>query len=406
MEDIKITEGTRKKLKVVWLCYFTNDNVQLFLKPYKKVNESSHWITGLIKLFENSNDIELHVISQHEWISGYKNFVLNSVHYHFFNKGIPLVGRHWPGFFQFDLWTGYFNLKRHISRIIKKVNPDIIHLHGAEHTYSFVTRKFLFKYPVFITIQGFVHKVARKTKIVNRRAEKEIELIKLFKHFGYRTEQMGVDIKSINPDAVLHWHSYAEISIIPRQVEKSFDLVFFARITQEKGIIDLLKALAIIKKEKPDIRLCIIGPGKTDGLKEMAHELNISDNIIWAGFLPTREDVHDMASMAKISVLPTFNDIVSGTIIESLFLKIPVVAYNTGSIHEVNKNNEIISLVDIGNISELAQVIKKLLDDENLLKKVAEKGYERAVEMFFISNNQTKQDLLNAYYQIINDYKK
>ena len=123
------------------------------------------------------------------------------------------------------------------------------------------------------------------------------------------------------------------------------------------------------------------------------------------GFLPTQDDVHRLASQAKISVLPTYHDVISGTILESMFLKIPVVAYDVGSIHEVNKKEEIISLIGKQNIDELAHKINYLLDNPDIAEKRAEKGYERAHEMFYHSNDEIKDSLLQAYNKVINDFK-
>jgi len=398
-------KNSKQKIKVVWLCYFTNNFVQDQLKPTKRIDEFAPWISSLIKLFENSNDIELHVVSQHKWISGYKSFENNSVYYHFYNAGIPVIGRQWPGFFELDLWTDFYAQKSSVKKIIKKVNPDIIHLHGAENDFSASALQFHKKYPVFVTVQGFIHQSSFKSKRIQNRIDKEFEVYNTFNHIGFRTETMGKEIKKINSSAKLLWHDYPLKPITPLEVSKKYDLVFFARLSRDKGIHDLLKALSIIKTDRPEISLCVMGGGKTDALKQFADELNISDNIYWAGFLPTQDDVHRLASQAKISVLPTYHDIISGTIIESLFLKLPVVAYNAGSIHEVNKNEEIISLVEIGDVNGLVKVIQQLLADQKLLKEKADKGFERVFEMFGSNNDKVKKDLLNAYNIVINDFK-
>ena len=407
MEDKKVIpqQASHKKLKVVWLCYFSNEFVQDQLRPIKRIGEIAPWINSLIKLFENNNEIELHIVSQHEWISGYKRFISKGITFHFFNKGMPVIGRHWPSIFPFDFWNDYFFIKKHIRHIVKRVNPDIIHLHGAENEFSSSILQFHNIYPVFITVQGFINKSSVKSKRAQRRTIREFEIYKTYKHYGIRTETMGKDIKYLSPHAVLHWHSYPNNEIKTQIAEKKYDLVFFARVTKEKGIEDLLEAVSIIKKDKADISLCVIGEGKTDGLKKLAADLNISENIYWAGFLPTQDDVHKLASQARISVLPTYHDIISGTILESLFLKLPVVAYDVGSIHEVNNHEEIISLVDKQNVVGLAKKIIALLRDTKLQNERADKGYRRTVEMFTTSYNQIRDDLLNAYSKVIKDFK-
>ena len=395
-----------KKLKVVWLCYFSNQLVQDTLNPWKKVGEFAPWISSMIPLFENDSEVELHLISSQEWISGSKNFENNNVIYHFFNKGIPFSGRHWPGFFRFDLWSDFFVLKRRINQIIKKIQPDIIHLHGTENDFSASILQFKNKYPVFITIQGFIHKSSSITRAVVKRKINELQIMKLFRHFGYRTETMGEDIRSLNHEAILHWHRYPGKEIKPIKNEKKFDLVFFARISKDKGIEDLLQAVTMIKKEKPDISLCVIGSGNIEPFKKLALELEINNNVYWAGFQPKQEDVHMLAASARICVLPTYHDIISGTIVESLFLKLPVVAYNVGSIHEVNKHEDIISLVEKQDVKGLADSILLLLKNEELQKERAEKGYLRALEMFSTSNNEIRNDLLKAYKIVIEEFQK
>jgi len=394
-----------KKLKIIWLCYFTNKEVQDILKPRKRVGEIATWISSMIPLFENCSDVELNIVSEHRWISGVKYFKKNGVHYHFYNRGIPFWGRHWPGFFQFDALTNYFQLKKRIAIIVNKIKPDIIHLHGAENEFCTSIMQFLFRYPVLVTIQGFISKSSATLKVVELRKKKELEIIKAFKHFGYRTQTMGNDIHAINPNASLYWHHYPIKIIVPFDAEKKYDLVFFARVSKEKGIEDLLKTIALIKINRPNISLCVIGGGNTESFQMLAFELEISDNVTWAGFLPSQLDVHLLASQAKISVLPTYHDIISGTILESLFLKLPVVAYNVGSIHEVNEKEEIISLVEKLDVEGLAKAIVHLLDNPEVLKEKAEKGYQRANEMFMHSDEEIRSSFMNAYNTVIREFK-
>jgi glycosyltransferase involved in cell wall biosynthesis len=398
-----------KKLKVVWLCYFTNAQVQDILKPRKRIGEIAPWISSMIPLFENDLNVELHVVSEHRWISGIKHFVHNGVHYHFYNRGIPYIGRHWPGFFSFDLFTNYHFLKRSVAKIVKSINPDIIHMQGSENEFCVSILQFHIKYPVFVTVQGILSNTIFASNSKNKRTLKRMAneqmVYSMFKHFGYRTETMGKDIMKLSPSAILHWHNYPMKKIELYETEKQFDLVFFARITKEKGIEDLLQAVSMIKNTKSDISLCVMGGGKTEGYQKMIENLNIADNVHWAGFLPTQKDVHIMVSRASICVLPVYSEIISGTIVESLFLKIPVVAYNVGSIHEVNKYNDIVTLVPRGDVQELSDAIFQLLNDKNLQQDKAVLGYLRALEMFSTSNDEIKNDLFNAYKATIDDFK-
>ncbi len=398
-----------KKIKVVWLCHFTNKEVQEIIKPWKPVNEFSPWIPLSYNILKNDPDIELHVISPHEYIAGIKSFVKDGINFYFYNAHMPLIGRHWPVFFKWDFISDYKKNKRITRKIVEEIKPDIIHLHGAEIAYySSTFLQFIDKYPNIVTIQGFISKSNNpKSKLVSKRIEVEKQILKRIENAFYRTKTMASDIKSFNSNVNLFWNTYPKKKI-PLSIEnpKKYDIVFFAKITKEKGIIDLLNAVSIVKKNKPDISLCVIGSGNLEPLKIMTRDLKIEENVEWAGFLPTQNDLHQIASQAKISVLPTYHDIISGTILESLFLKLPVVAYNVGSIHEVNEKEEIISLVDKLDIDGLAQAIKELLDNPELREERAEKGYKRAYEMFAHTDEEIRESLLNAYYKVIDDFHK
>jgi len=91
--------------------------------------------------------------------------------------------------------------------------------------------------------------------------------------------------------------------------------------------------------------------------------------------------------------------------LESLFIKIPVVAYNVGSIHEVNSKDEIIALVDKKDIDKLAETVIYLLKNPEICKQRTEKGYSKAVEMFSDDNSEIRYSLVKAYNEVISDFK-
>lgn len=397
----------KEKLKVALICHFSNNEIQSIIKPWLKIPEFAPWIPPLVSIFEKCNTTELHVISPHEYIGWNKSFKLRNITYHFFNAHIPLIGRHWPVFLKFDYLSDFQSNKKNVRDIIKKINPDIIHLFGAENAYySSTILRLRYSHPIVITVQGFISKASffRNSQLI-KKIEIEREIITTINHYITNTESVGRDINILNPTAKIYLKRFPIKIPKAREVKKSFDLVFFAAVCKDKGIEDLLKAVAVVSKIKTDVNLCVIGGGDLTLWKEKAKELNISGNVFWSGFLPTQIDVHDLASTARISVLPTYNDIISGTIVESLFLKLPVVAYNVGSIHEVNRNDKIISLVDKFDIDGLVHSILQLLNNEEFRNEVAEKGYNRAIEMFNYEEEAIRTSFINTYLEVIQDFR-
>lgn len=400
----------KEKIKVVWLCHFSNAEIQAILKPFKKVNEYAPWIPMTLKALENDTRLDIYIIAPHEYISGIHRFDIRGIHYIFYNAHMPFIGRHWPVFFKWDDISNFFTNKCITKYLVNKIKPDIIHLQGAENAYySSTILPLLKKYPTILTIQGFIsHASSLQSKQLKKRVAIEQKIIQSISVAFYRTKKMADDIKQYNPFIHLHWNTYGAniIKLDNKCVKKIYDIVFFAQVSKEKGIFDLLQTIAILKKNYPVISVCVIGGGRIEESKQYAMDLGIAKNVFWAGFLPTQKEVHQLAVQAKISVLPTYFDIVPGTIIESMFLGIPVVSYYTDSIPEINEKEEVISLVEKGNVHALAKAMQELLDNPELRKERSLKGRKRAKEMFVFEDEIIIQSLLKGYKHSINLFNK
>jgi glycosyltransferase involved in cell wall biosynthesis len=372
------------KTKVVWLCHFSNALVQSKLKVRRNISEFAPWIAASIKQLEFSENIELHIISPHEYISGVRKFNINNVNYYFYNPFIPIWGRHWPDIFRFDYWSNFYFSKRITKRLVDKIQPDIIHLHGAENAYySSTVFQFIERYPVILTIQGFISKTLEQgSKIIGKRIQVENEIIEKIPNAVVRTQSMADELQKRCPQVEQFHLHYPMLIPEPQKLQKKYDLVFFARITKDKGIFDYIKAISKLKRQKQNIRACVIGSGRMEDFMAIANADGLEENIDWIGFLPSQREVHDVVSQSKICVLPTYHDIISGTIVESLLLGIPVVAYDVGSIHEVNAEEEIVQLAPKGNIKDLVERIRKLLNDAKLYAQLSQKSRQRALSMF------------------------
>ena len=396
------------KLKIVWICHFTDPQVQSVLKPWRRKAQFAPWITHTLKVFEDRDDLELHIVSPHEYISGVKEYENSGVHYHFFNPYIPIWGRHWPGFFKWDVWTNYTMNKRVVQRIVRSINPDVIHLQGAENPYySSTALQFLEVYPVVVNFQRFALDIIQNADEKSETREKiEKELWENARYFTIRTQVMQSEFGSFRPDAKLYWVNYAGAEMPTGSPEKNYDIVFFSRINKIKGIEDLLEAIALLSRGGHEFRACVIGPVSEQYLtflKEKARKLGVQNLITWKGVLNSQRDVHIEAQKAKICVLPTHKDVIPGTIIESMQLGLPVVSYKAGSIPELNEERENVLLSDIGDIKGVADNILRLLTDEELYKTMSQRGIECIRERY--SNQNVLQQHLDCYREVIADFQ-
>ena len=67
-------------------------------------------------------------------------------------------------------------------------------------------------------------------------------------------------------------------------------LLSLSRVSYEKNIQAVVKALPDVLKEEPNVKLVVAGDGPyLDNLKEQAEDLKIQDSVIFTGMIPPNE---------------------------------------------------------------------------------------------------------------------
>jgi glycosyltransferase involved in cell wall biosynthesis len=402
-----------KRIKVVWLCHFANQEMkEIFNTP--DLNEFAPWITQSIELLKRRSDIDLHIVAPNICVNKDYFYQKDGISYHFFKYvPIPFYNKYFRKIYnilRISQRTNFSWIKKQVSKIVYQIQPEIIHLHGAENAffYSSGILPLLDKYHVLTTIQGFVSQSTLKDNQTKNRILIEKEIITKVHHFGIRrTIEMKNLVLKCNSNADFHYHNYP--IEVPSEIKdnigknESIDCLFFASVCKDKGIEDLLHALSIVKKERENISLSVVGGVDfiyLNHLRDLCKKWEIEDNVKFLGFLPTQKDIFKLALKAKLCILPTYHDILPGTIIESMYLKLPVIAYAVGGIPELNNHTECIKLVTPLDVEELADSIECMLDNSAYRNKLAENAYKVAKKSF--NNNSTVEDIIKAYKEILN----
>ena len=130
----------------------------------------------------------------------------------------------------------------------------------------------------------------------------------------------------------------------------------------------------------PKTTFLIAGGGiETDKLKELAKKLQIEGNVIFAGI---REDVPDIIAESDFTIDPSPVEAFGNVIVESMAGRKPVIAVNAWGPKEIIVHGETGILVEPGNPTDFAPAIIELLSSPEKVKKMGEKGLERAREYF------------------------
>jgi glycosyltransferase involved in cell wall biosynthesis len=162
-----------------------------------------------------------------------------------------------------------------------------------------------------------------------------------------------------------HGYDYAEINAAagsPKHIDTKY-IVFTGRLEKIKGAHTVLKAI----KDCPDIQLKIIGEGTQEAeLKEFTqtHQLN---NVTFLGKKSKQETLQIINGAQFLICASEWYEVLGFTVVEAMALGKPVIGSAIGAIPEMVIDNSTGLLFEPGNHTQLAQLIKKLYVDEELI---------------------------------------
>lgn len=393
--------------KIVWLTGFSSDLLQKNLKLNKEIRTFAPWIPNSINAYYCDYNYEIHVITAHYYIGRSYYFKDENIHYHVVNQGIPFFGFGWAKLFPFDKISKFKNIRFSVKKIIRKINPDIIHVWGAEIPIASVTLDLTNeeRKKTIVSLQGF-KVTSGKDKAPKYRIELQNSIMRSNNNFFITCNWMKGILeqhkKTYNSFDLIYPIKLPEVN---ENIVKKYDILFYARITYSKGIEDLLRALYILKAKGKNYTCLIIGPADKDYLskiKQMIDDFDLTDRITFTGFLKTQEEVFNKAQESKIYVLPTHDEVLASSVREAMAMKLPVITYDVGCmniLNNYNKNSNTIFLVERFNIDELAICIDRLLSDNSLYNEVKNSAFEFIYD--FNSLNKFKNQTLIAYNSLM-----
>ena len=144
-----------------------------------------------------------------------------------------------------------------------------------------------------------------------------------------------------------------------------------------KGVPLLLYALKEVKNRIPNVALIIVGP--TPYVKQMlliAERLGIEDRVIFAG--KVLAELPEYYAASDIVVLSSLHEGLPLVALESMASGKPIIASRVGGVPEVVADGENGMLYEAGNVTQLAESIIFLLQNEALRREMGQAGRSRA----------------------------
>jgi glycosyltransferase involved in cell wall biosynthesis len=164
---------------------------------------------------------------------------------------------------------------------------------------------------------------------------------------------------------------------VPQAADKSNVILFLGRLDANRGIYDLLDAIAMVRATVPDVRLVCAGDGDQIGVARYAERLNLADAVKFTGWVgPSGKRA--LLEHAALFALPSYDEALPLSLLEAMSAGVPVVAAKVGGIPEVVVDGTSGLLIAPGDKASLQRAIARILGDRALAARMSAAARETA----------------------------
>jgi len=304
----------------------------------------------------------------------------------------------------------HVNLKREINiikdikclldiiKLIREINPDIIHCHSAKAGFLGRIAGAYLKIPTVYTPHAFSY-LSGENKL-KRNLFKNLE--KIFRVFPSKIiacskseYNRAIYDLQFNEDKLFIWNNSIEdiTEFSPSKVIENLPEKFICSIgrpSYQKNIEMLLETMSQIKKSTEDIHLVLLGIGspshRLDKLKKFIKKNDLSSNITLIPWLE-RAEVMSILKACYVYVSSSRYEGLPYSIIEALSLEKPCVVTNVDGNKDliVNKYNGY--TVEVEDTQHMAEKIILMYNESNIVMEMSKNSRKEYLNKYNIENN-------------------
>jgi colanic acid/amylovoran biosynthesis glycosyltransferase len=164
------------------------------------------------------------------------------------------------------------------------------------------------------------------------------------------------------------------------------------RLVPEKGQAVLIKALGRVRDAGHDVDLVLVGSGPGEAeLMRLAARLDLIEHVIFAGAVG-QDEIERHYCRASVFCSSSFSEGLPVVLMEALAHGRPAVATAIAGVRELIRDGETGLLVSPGRADELAEAISRLLDDDQLSRRLADNGRRHVAREFDVRRSAAQLD--------------
>jgi glycosyltransferase involved in cell wall biosynthesis len=163
-------------------------------------------------------------------------------------------------------------------------------------------------------------------------------------------------------------------------------VLYTGRLWARKGLFDLLDCAEQVCRVRPGVKFFIVGTGPFfSKIENEIQRKGLSGRAMLLGRV-TRSKLIQLYQNATVHVIPSHYEGLPTVLLEAMSCGLPVVATNVGGNSDVISSGKNGFLVPPKSPQELAKVILKLLDDDNLRKEIGAAA-RKTIELSYTWDN-------------------
>ena len=274
-----------------------------------------------------------------------------------------------------------------LRKLLKEVKPDVLHTYLLHGNLLGRVVGSLTGVPVIISSERTIGQARRWGRILTQLTNPLAQAVEVNSSAGklsvikdlgvpeskVRIIRSGFDLNSITSQNV-----ETNISNELGLNEDTRVILMAGRLRPVKGIDYGIRAFTKLVEDVPNAHLIIAGDGEErENLEGLARSLSVHEKTT---FLGVRSDLPGLLRESDAFLLPSLNEGFPRVAVEALAIGCPVVATNVGGTPEIVIDGHTGILVESKNSGQMADALKRVIEDSELSSKLVTQGRENTVK--------------------------
>jgi len=265
-----------------------------------------------------------------------------------------------------------------LGLILKKITglPLVIHYHSGFYTNPYWLKERSFN-RILARLGTFVTKRADLIRTVSTDIRDDLIKVGLKPHKVFYASPPVAGDRFMGVDHERESQIVEKYNIVP---QKTF--VFIGRLSKEKNIPMMLKAIERLAKKDSDIKLLMIGDGpEKKRLVGLVHSMGIEKNVIFLGVIPNKE-LKDYIRSSSALLITSYYEGTAKVIKEAAFAQRITISTCTSGVRDAIREWETGIIIPINDVEALIEAMSFVIENPDQVKTMGQKAREFVMRKF------------------------